>query len=164
MKLKLPKFKVTHIGEKTTTHLTIPRGRTGAFGLNPASPLPPTDSQNDTDDDEIDTTDFDFEPNVSIDDLAEPSTSLHAIKEKASWDHIRSTLHRVAIESSALPSGEGYILCTDPATHRCTQCGAWAYYCTKCFAQAHSVTNFFHVGEVWEVSSYVRIKYHICVI
>ena len=89
-------------------------------------------------------------PPPDVNDDAGPS--LHAIKQKASaaaWNKVRATLQKAAIESSALPGGQSCILCGAPATHRCTSC---AYYCIDCFCQAHSLTNFFHVGEVWEVS------------
>ena len=148
MKLSLPKFKVTQIGD-TKSHRNIPRGRKGTTGLNP-SPFP-----SDTAVDELNTPEFSLEESLSNESEAGHSVSLHAIKQKASvaaWDQVRVILQRTAIESSALPIDQGCILCTDPATHRCTQCGAWAYYCSNCYSQAHSVTNFFHVGEVWEVS------------
>ena len=39
------------------------------------------------------------------------------------------------------PSGKGCMLCAAPATHRCTSCAAWAYYCIDCFHQAHSLLS-----------------------
>ena len=144
MKLKLPKFKVTQIGE-TTTHRSVPRGRRERGPeLNQTCLLTS---------DIADANDLQQSNNV-----VEPSgsASLYAIKQKASasaWDQMRQILRTTAIESCALPTDQGCILCTSSATHRCTHCGAWAYYCSHCFSQAHSLTNFFHVGEVWEVSN-----------
>ena len=112
-----------------------------------ASPRPDSVSSDDEHDDK--------EMELPPDGNDEAGPSLHAIKQKASaaaWSQVRATLQKAAIESSALPCDQGCILCGAPATHRCTSCGAWAYYCIDCFRQAHSLTNFFHVGEVWVVS------------
>jgi hypothetical protein len=142
MKLSLPKFRVTQIGE-TKIHRNLPRGRKTAGSVCGVRP----DSV--SSDDEHDDKEMELPP----DGNDEAGPSLHAIKQKASaaaWSQVRATLQKAAIESSALPCDQGCILCGAPATHRCTSCGAWAYYCIDCFRQAHSLTNFFHVGEVWE--------------
>ena len=147
MKLSLAKFKVTQIGD-TTTHRNVPRGRKEA-GCAVNLACSPCDTAVDDDVPEID-----LELNGSETGPTAPSVSLHAIKQKASaaaWDQVRVTLQKAAIESSALPSDQGCILCANPATHRCIHCGAWVFYCRTCYTQAHSVANFFHVGEVWEV-------------
>ena len=149
MKLSLPKFRVTQIGA-TTCHRNLPRGRKATGCVPTTSALPAV---------------ADDTPCVVTEDMlesneADPTASLHAIKQKAStaaWDQVRALLQKAAIESNALPSDQCCILCAAPATHRCTGCGAWAYYCTSCFGQAHSVANFFHVGEVWEVCIYIAI-------
>ena len=149
MKLKLPNFiKVTQIGE-TTTCRDVPRGRIETGSTATAAPSCTVDTGAST---EIGTPDLD---QYCPDDFqCGPIVSLHTIKQKAStaaWDQVRAALQKAAIESSALPTDQGCILCANAATHRCTSCGAWAYYCTSCFIQAHSKANFFHVGEVWEV-------------
>ena len=147
MKLSLPKFKVTQIGD-TKTHRNVPRGRREAGSAVNLAPSPSDAAVDETDVPEH------LEQSLSVEREAGPTVSLHAIKQKASaaaWDQVWATLQKAAIESSALPSDQGCILCADPATHRCTHCGAWAYYCRSCYNQAHSMTNFFHVGEVWEV-------------
>ena len=44
----------------------------------------------------------------------EVGPSLHAMKQKASaaaWNQVRAALQKAAIESSALPSDQGCILC-----------------------------------------------------
>ena len=151
MKLSLPKFKVMQIGD-TKSHRNIPRGR-----ITTGSTVCPSHSKTDAAVDEMpmDMPEFSLEQPLSNEREATPSVSLHAIKQKASvaaWDQMRDVLLRTAIESSALPIDQKCILCTEPAIYRCTQCGAWAYYCKSCYSQAHSMTNIFHVGEVWEVS------------
>ena len=148
MKLKLPKFKVTLIGEKNT-HRSVPRGRNEGDSHLTTEDLSPSHSD--------ERPDFYLEPSLpeSVDDnQTGAGVSLHAIKQKAvtsAWDQVRTTLRRAAVENSAMPTDQCCIMCSEPATHRCTHCGAWAYYCANCFGSAHSTTNFFHVGEVWKV-------------
>ena len=149
MKLKLPKFKVTHIAESNTRR-SLPRGRkeagSGVF-LEHDLPTHCDDAE----------PDFHLEPSVpeSIDvSHTGAGVSLHAVKQKATttaWESVRALLRGAAIESCAMPISQDCIRCANSATHRCTQCGAWAYYCASCFSQAHLLTNFFHVGKVWEV-------------
>ena len=146
MKLSLPKFKVTQIGD-TKIYRNLPRGRKTAASVSCDFPRDSVSTEEEHDDTDVEL------PPPDVNDDAGPS--LHAIKQKASaaaWNKVRATLQKAAIESSALPGSQSCILCGAPATHRCTSCGAWAYYCIDCFCQAHSLTNFFHVGEVWEVS------------
>ena len=151
MKLKLPKFKVNQrIGAGIATRRDLPRGRKettfteesqGGSSISDhdhAGDIPHNESQ------------LQQAPIVEGADA-----SLHTIKQKAvtaGWDDVRSSLLKAAVESSALPTSQCCIKCPNPATHRCIQCGALAYYCRTCFEEAHSVTNLFHVGEVWEVS------------
>ena len=145
MKLSLPRFRVTQIGD-TKTHRNLPRGKALGSAASHVADVP----HDDTDVDEVYLPPDGEETNKAD----QANTSFHAIKQKAAaaaWDQVRATLQKAAIESSALPSNQGCILCAAPASHRCTSCAAWAYYCINCFHQAHSVANFFHVGEVWEV-------------
>ena len=127
MKLSLPKFKVTQIGDKKI-HRNLPWGRKTPGSVEGSvasvSPDPAPVEPHDTDMDKLDS------------DMDEINPSLHSIKQKASaaaWDQVRTTLLKAAIESSALPSDKGCMLCAAPATHRCTSCAAWAYYCIDCF-------------------------------
>ena len=154
MKLKLPMFKLTQIGE-TSTHRSVPRGRKEA-NFHPGSQftLSPSPTFDEVTDEKAD---FHLEPPELLHDSQNgPGVSLHAIKQKANveaWDKVRTTLRRAAVESSALPINQSCMMCSDPATHRCTHCGASAYYCASCFSQAHTLTNVFHVGEIWKVHS-----------
>lgn len=84
--------------------------------------------------------------------------SLHQIKQQANaaaWNGIRSVLLRAATESSAMPSFQCCIKCSDAAQYRCIECGTAAYFCHVCFGEAHSRTNLFHAAEIWEVNSIV---------
>ena len=50
----------------------------------------------------------------------------------------------------SMPAGQtGLIL--KQLTDVYIQCAPWAYFCAKCFGDAHSKINIFQVGEVWEV-------------
>ena len=97
-------------------------------------------------------------------DIASPEElpSLHEITQKRaikSWKKIRPDLLRVAIETEALPENQHCVLCiTEEASWRCLQCGPRVFFCVKCFEEAHSVTNIFHTGEIWEVC----IKSFLC--
>ena len=105
MKLSLPKFKVTQIGD-TTTHRNVPRGRKEA-GCAVNLACSPCDTAVDDDVPEID-----LELNESETGPTAPCVSLHAIKQKASAAQVRATLQKAAIESSALPSDQGMrIMC-----------------------------------------------------
>ena len=130
MKLSLPKFKVTQIGD-SKIHRDLPRGRK-ATGSIPAASFPPGGVAEDEEDEthiNLDSPD----PQPCENSEAGPNVSLHAIKQKASvsaWDQVRATLQKAVVESSALPSDQGCVLCAAPATHCCTECAAWAYYCS----------------------------------
>ena len=59
-------------------------------------------------------------------------------------------------ESSALPTSQCCIKCSDAAQYRCIECGPVAYFCHfchVCFGEAHSFTNVFHAAEIWEVNN-----------
>ena len=84
MKLSLPKFRVTQIGA-TTCHRNLPRGRKATGCVPTTSALPAV---------------ADGAPCVVTEDMlesneADPTASLHAIKQKAStaaWDQVRALL------------------------------------------------------------------------
>ena len=152
MKLKLPKFKVTQIGD-TTTHRRLPRGRKEVESHLTTENLSPSYNPDVSPDFCLEQSLPDSADNSHIEKDA--STSLYAIKQKActsAWEQIRAGLRNTIVEGSAMPANQCCMRCSDFATHRCTFCGSWAYYCSVCFESAHSVTNFFHVGEVWMVS------------
>lgn len=91
---------------------------------------------------------------VNVDHIR-TDVSLHAVKEQASaraWEDIRSLLCRAAVESSAMPEKQQCIMCIERALYRCCECGSNAYYCHKCFTEAHHKVNVLHVGEIWEVT------------
>ena len=150
-KLKLPAFKVTQrVCGASTVLRKVPRGK--SRGLNVVS-----DSVDDPEEQEYfarygqsqsTSTHFD-----SVDDPED--TSLYSVKERASasaWAKMRSFLRNTVVECSAMPSDQSCIKCPEAAVYRCLQCGSCVYYCHDCFSRAHSVTNIFHTGEVWEVN------------
>jgi hypothetical protein len=77
MKLSLPKFKVTQIGD-TKTHRNVPRGRREAGSAVNLAP-----SLSDAAVDETDVPEH-LEQSLSVEREAGPTVSLHAIKQKAS--------------------------------------------------------------------------------
>ena len=86
---------------------------------------------------------------------AMPEPSLHEIKQKsnvAGWESVRTALCNVAVEGSSMPIGQQCILCSTLAEYRCTECAAWAFYCSDCFGSVHSKVGIFHTGEVWQVT------------
>ena len=149
-KLKLPAFKVTQRSSSAPTLLRkVPRGK--SKGLNDV-----VDSVEDPEEDEqlqfSQSTSTHLEPS----DCVGQNVSLHSVKERASasaWAQIRSLLRNAVVECSAMPSDQSCILCLEAAVYRCLQCGPCAYYCHGCFGRAHSITNIFHTGEVWQVNT-----------
>ena len=95
-------------------------------------------------------------PRTHFDSVDDPEdTILYSVKERASasaWAKMRSFLRNTVVECSAMPSDQSCIKCPEAAVYRCLQCGSCVYYCHDCFGRAHSVTNIFHTGEVWEVN------------
>ena len=155
MRFTLPKFKVTQRASLGVTHFTLPRGRRGDDRAS-TSGIPDSSEVDMEKDEETgprldDSASFQRTTGLTDDD---PMVSLHYIKQKAAtaaWGRARPALLKAAVEGSAMPLGQCCISCGDAATCRCIQCAPWAYYCSKCFAQAHTKVNIFHIGEVWEV-------------
>ena len=76
---------------------------------------------------------------------------LHELQSKASvkgWSKLRMGMLLSAVNTSAMPSNQLCLVCCEPATLRCQQCGPLIHYC---FSKQHEKVNFFHVPEKWEV-------------
>ena len=61
----------------------------------------------------------------------------------AARDGVPSVFLKAVTESSALPTSECCIKCSDAAQYWCIECGPVAYFCHVCFGEAHSCTNLF---------------------
>ena len=169
MRVKLPALKVTKRTKEGVVRCSLPRGRglTESTADAGAASLP---AHLDCDERAAIVDAGDVGVDMAKTQPANASeVSLHYVKQKAAtaaWNQVRPALLRAAIEESAMPAGQCCINCPEGATHRCTQCAPWAYYCQQCYDEAHSKTNFFHVGEVWEVGLLLFVRdcklYHIC--
>ena len=157
MKVKLPTFRVTQrITGARVIHRDVPRGRQNGKSVS-SSHEEAVCSSSDRSDDDIDTQyvhDFEW-PDGSTSTLTEDSEepSLHKIKQKANiraWSEVREMIRRAPIQSSAMQDNQLCINCPMKACYRCLQCAATAYYCEKCFVEAHKKVNFFHTGERWD--------------
>ena len=97
-----------------------------------------------------------------------PHPSLHQIKQQANaaaWNGVRSLFLKAATESSALPTSQCCIKCSDVAHYQCIDCGPVAYFCHVCFGEVHSCTNLFHAAEIWEVNNsgtVIGLKVYLC--
>ena len=96
---------------------------------------------------------------VSLCNEEEPLSSpeeptLHELQSKASvkgWSKLGMGMLLSAVNTSAMPSNQLCLVCCEPATLRCQQCGPLIHYCYECFSKQHEKVNFFHVPEKWEV-------------
>ena len=147
LKLKLPPLKVVQRSTSgETAHRIVPRG----FVSQSEEPGPSNDGKHDND-----VGDY-YGPDPFL-DTESPSMepSLHKIAQNSaaiSWNKIRSNLLKAAIEGNAMPLDQYCSMCsTREAVYRCLRCSPCAYFCRECFENAHSKTNFFHTGEIWEV-------------
>lgn len=158
LKLRLPSLKTTvRPAGKDPLELTINRGCRSTTTSEGKLTL--------KDDEDTETTSF---PGVSFQDTTGedlPSSvqdrptvkepSLHEIKQKANvcaWAEIRQELMKAAVQCCAMPRGQVCIHCAmEEAAYRCLQCSPQGFYCGTCFRDSHKRSNFFHVGEIWQV-------------
>lgn len=171
LKLKLPSLKVTQArSDGGVEHRTIPRGCVRKEGADSGHP---NDSViHDNQDNEFVLSDQShstmsvsplegFGESGQSFDPDQTLPSLHEVREKAAaegWSRIRMSLLKTTVEGNSMPANQSCILCGSEATHRCLHCAPWAYFCARCFGDAHSKFNIFHVGEIWEVCQVVVIN------
>ena len=73
------------------------------------------------------------------------------LQSKASvkgWSKLRMGMLLSAVNTSAMPSNQLCLVCCEPATLRCQQCGPLIH---DCVSKQHEKVNFFHMPEKWEV-------------
>lgn len=158
MKLKLPSLCVTQISTAgEVTHRTIPRGciQQGESELLDSEDGPRPNDGVPRVIDGVHPNDGDQQAASNVSGGFDNLPSLHEIARKSaieSWRKVRPSLLQAAIENSAMPPSQACMMCcVNEASYRCLQCGPRIFFCHHCFGDAHSTTNLFHTGEVWEV-------------
>lgn len=85
--------------------------------------------------------------------ITEESESSHTkriTKVDEKWEEVNSRVYHTIVEGFSFGSFS-CISCGNPAKVRCIQCGPLARYCPDCGVKRHSMINFHHCPEHWQV-------------
>ena len=67
------------------------------------------------------------------------------------WAEVRDQMLHAAVECGIPSPLSTCILCKEPATVTCLECGPQSFFCVECTEAVHSTQNIFHIPQLLKV-------------